>query len=113
MKKLVVVTLGIALTFGLIGCNVSKPYITETNRTDQAISGNRGYLKGTPPPEAERNGLKRQLITVDIDLPEIQGKPTQKTRLVAGGMEKVTDAINEVGNEPSGTAGSGSGADTK
>ena len=107
MKALFVVALGVILTLGLIGCNVSKPYVTETNRTDQQMAGNRGYLKGTPPQEADRAGLKRQFLTVDIDLPEIKGKATQETKLVAGGMEKVSDTINAVGRESSGAERSG------
>ena len=52
------------------------------DRVDQKVDGNRGYLKGTPPPEKERTNLKRPLIAVDMDLVDIKGKPAQDTVIV-------------------------------
>ena len=82
MKLLALVLIAcIALT--AIGCErISKPYIMTVDRTDQKVEGNRGYLKGTPPPEQERKNLKRPLIAVDMDLVEIKGKPAQDTAIV-------------------------------
>ena len=57
----------------ILGCKVSKPYIMETDRADQGVSGNRGYIKGNPPP-AEAHSDKRRLIAVDIDFPKIGPK---------------------------------------
>jgi len=99
MKALLVAIIGILFMVGITGCNVSKPYVITKDRVDQQLNGNRGYLKGTPPPEKDRGNLKRQFLAVDIDLPEIKGKPTQETKLV--GMEKVTNTINSMGREPS------------
>jgi len=70
------------MALGLAGCEtISKPYIMTVDRTDQKVEGNRGYLSGTPPQPTERH-LKRELIAVDMDLVEIQGKPTQPTTIV-------------------------------
>lgn len=67
------------LIIGLTGCEMSKPYIMTTDRVDQKMEiGNRGYLKGTPPPAEDRTGLKRPLIAVDIDLPTIEGEKASK-----------------------------------
>jgi len=58
------------LTIGLIGCEkISKPYVMKMDRADQDLNaGNRGYLKGTPPPPGDRGDLKRPFIAVDVDL---------------------------------------------
>ena len=67
----------------LVGCEkISKPYIMTVDRVDQKVEGNRGYLKGTPPPAQERTNLKRPLIAVDMDLIDIKGKPASDTVLV-------------------------------
>ena len=60
------------LIAGLTGCErVSMPYVMKTDRTDQDLKvGNRGYLKGTPPPSKDRGDLKRPFIAVDVDLVE-------------------------------------------
>ena len=81
--KIMVVFLGLCIAIGLAGCEMSKPYVMTVDRIDQKVDeGNRGYLKGTPPPAQDRAGLKRPLIAVDIGLPEIEGMPSQKTKLV-------------------------------
>ena len=73
----------LCIAIGLIGCEkISKPYIMTVDRTDQKVVGNRGYVKGTPPPAEERIGLKRPLIAVDMDLVEIKGKPAQDTVII-------------------------------
>ena len=75
--------LALAVAIGLVGCEkISKPYIMTVDRVDQKVEGNRGYLKGTPPPEQERTSLKRPLIAVDMDFVEIKGKPAQDTAIV-------------------------------
>lgn len=73
----------------LVGCErISKPYIMTVDRVDQKVEGNRGYLKGTPPPAQDRTGLKRSLIAVDMDLVEIKGKPAKDTVIVTKEGEK-------------------------
>jgi hypothetical protein len=72
MKKFLSVIVCGLIALGLAGCcGVSAPYIMQTDRVDQDVaSGNKGYLKGTPPPSDDRSNLKRPLIAVDIDLPD-------------------------------------------
>ena len=75
MKLFCLVFAAMLVMGGLIGCanfgetKVSMPYVTEVERTDQKIEGNRGYLKGTPPPAEDKTGRKRPFLTVDVDLP--------------------------------------------
>lgn len=67
----------------LVGCeSISKPYVMTVDRADQKVSGNRGYIKGTPPPAEDRTGLTRPLIAVDMDLVSIQGKATKPTTII-------------------------------
>src|SRR3989338_7664542 len=70
MKLFCFVILGACLTFAILGCErVSAPYIMKMDRRDQNLaSGNKGYLKGTPPPQKDRGDLKREFIAIDIDL---------------------------------------------
>jgi len=82
MRIVFAVLVSAVLVIGIIGCNVSKPYIIKTDRVDQELAGNRGYLAGTPPPAENRAALKRSLIAVDIDLPQVKGKATEQTKLV-------------------------------
>jgi hypothetical protein len=57
------------------GYKVSRPYIGKMERVDQEVAGNRGYLKGTPPPVGERSST-RQLFAIDVDLPDrVSEKP--------------------------------------
>jgi len=76
MKTFYFAVLCAALITALAGCQgISAPYVMKMDRTDQNVKeGNRGYLKGTPPPADDRSGLKREFIAVDIDLPEEGGK---------------------------------------
>ena len=75
--------LALCFAIGLTGCEkISKPYIMTVDRTDQKVEGNRGYLKGTPPPPVDNTGRKRSLIAVDMDLIDIKGKPAKDTVLV-------------------------------
>ena len=75
MRAFVVVVMIAAVAVAAVGCsNVSKPYVMKTDRVDQKLEeGNRGYLKGTPPPVGDRGDLKRPWIAVDVDLPESSG----------------------------------------
>lgn len=77
MKLFVLVACAI-LAIGLVGCEISAPYVMKTDRLDQELqAGNKGYLKGTPPPPKDRGDLKRPWIAVDIDLPEVETKKTK------------------------------------
>lgn len=80
MKSLFVVILSACLAIGLVGC-ISKPYVMTMDRVDQKMEiGNRGYLKGTPPPLEDRGDLKRSFIAVDIDLPPARGEEAKLER---------------------------------
>ncbi len=90
-----------AAALALVGCEkISKPYIMTVDRVDQKVDGNRGYLKGTPPPETERTNLKRPLIAVDMDLVSIKGKPSQETVLITKeGKKEIFPHSNESAEE--------------
>ena len=87
--KITYLAVVLCAAMALVGCEkISKPYIMTVDRVDQKVEGNRGYLKGTPPPAQDRTGLKRPLIAVDMDLIDIKGKPAKDTVLVTKGGEK-------------------------
>ena len=66
--KLVVVLL--IVSFLVIGCSNVKTYTFKRERVDQEMqAGNKGYLAGTPPPAESREGLKRTMIGVDVEIP--------------------------------------------
>jgi hypothetical protein len=89
--------LALCVAVGLFGCEkISKPYIMTVDRVDQKVEGNRGYLKGTPPPEKERTNRTRPLIAVDMDLIEIKGRPTQATTIVTKQQASTTAADAQV-----------------
>ena len=45
--------------------------------------GNRGYIKGTPPPPEDKTGRKRPFIAVDVDLPRTSKEAgVPETRMV-------------------------------
>jgi hypothetical protein len=71
MRVAALILLVAALALAAVGCaRVSAPYVGTMTRVDQNIEeGNRGYLAGTPPAPGERK-LTRQLITVDVDVPD-------------------------------------------
>ena len=87
--KLRYLALIVCAAVALVGCEkISKPYIMTVDRVDQKVEGNRGYLKGTPPPAEDHTGSKRTLIAVDMDLVDIKGKPAKDTVLVTKEGEK-------------------------
>ena len=75
MRTLFFVLAAFLVIGALAGCanfgetKVSMPYIMQTDRVDQKIDGNRGYIKGTPPPPEDKTGRKRSWIALDVDLP--------------------------------------------
>ena len=72
MKILVVILLASAM---LAGCSNVTPYMIEKDRVDQGISGNRGYLMGTPPEVPAETGVrKRTFIGIDINIPILPGE---------------------------------------
>lgn len=79
MRYLAIAILLMSIT--LAGCsNVSAPYIITEDRVDQEMSGNRGYLAGTPPPApAVRDVPKRTLIGIDVEIPLLPGEKGYKS----------------------------------
>ena len=76
----VVVIAAVAIVASGCGAKMTNPYIMKTDRVDQKLEGgNRGYLKGTPPPVGDRGDLKRPWIAVDVDLPESEGTSSAAT----------------------------------
>lgn len=58
------------LSFFIAGCSRVETYTYKRDRVDQNVKqGNRGYLAGTPPPAASREGLKRTMFGADIEIP--------------------------------------------
>ena len=73
MRIVVLAVLVLAVAMAAIGCGakMTNPYVMKTDRVDQKLEeGNRGYVKGTPPPVGDRGDLKRPWIAVDVDLPD-------------------------------------------
>jgi len=57
----------------LSGCRYITTTVIEQERVDQEISGNRGYIYGTPPPQYEDTSAKTRKyyhIEVEVPLPE-------------------------------------------
>ena len=74
MPKIFLKGMGIlGLLIFLYGCSSSKihlhSYIDTKKRVDQEISGNAGYIQGTPSPEALQKSPKqtRQVVVVEFD----------------------------------------------
>lgn len=73
MRAFLAVVVIAVVAISAVGCGVkmTNPYVMKTDRVDQKLEeGNRGYVKGTPPPVEDRGDLKRPWIAVDVDLPE-------------------------------------------
>ena len=82
------------VAFVASGCDttMTNPYVMKTDRVDQKLdAGNRGYLKGTPPPAPDRGDLKRPWIAVDVNLP-----PTTKERAAEAEAASVKEVKREV-----------------
>lgn len=79
MRYLLVAGLSAAVI--LTGCsNVSAPYLITKDRVDQKMSGNRGYLAGTPPPAPAVNNVpQRTIIGIDIEIPILPGEKGYKS----------------------------------
>lgn len=94
MRIAVVAVLAICVAIGMVGCaNVSKPYVMQMERHDQVVDGNRGYLKGTPPPAEDLTGRKRPFLAIDVDLPPASGEgnvSTSTERTVVKARKEVT-----------------------
>jgi phage tail protein X len=80
LKKVLVLVVVLSFVVGLTGCSVRTYKITH-DRVDQDLTvGNKGYLKGTPPPETGERKLTRDTQAVEIELgfPAKGKKPSAK-----------------------------------
>jgi LysM repeat protein len=103
MKKLVDLFIMLGCIFLLFGCVRSSKYKVE--RTDQELSGNRGYYMGNLPPPPERpEKLDREVVNIDIDLPPydswdrhrwIDRKLWGNRGYMIGGPEKIEGGAEE------------------
>ncbi len=105
MKTMCLAVVAFLIIGTLAGCanlgetKISKPYIMEVDRVDQKVDGNRGYIKGTPPPAEDKTGRKRPLITIDVDLPRTSDEAgIPDTRFVKSGEAK--KASSQQGSAP-------------
>ena len=95
--RIICALVGICMILGLAGCaTVSAPYVMKTDRLDQKVEGNRGYLKGTPPPAEDLTGRQRPWIAIDVDLPNGAAKESVTS-------EKTTIRTRTVTTEERGT----------
>jgi len=88
MKKVMVTLLIGQIVFVFAGCGIRSIHPQKFDRVDQRIEGNRGYLKGTPPPAEDRTGLKRELMAVDVDLGAEESKFSKIVEKAARAGEK-------------------------
>ena len=105
MRFVFIVALITAVSISAIGCGakMTNPYIMKTDRVDQKLEeGNRGYIKGTPPPVGDRGDLKRPWIAVDVDLPDspvtssaaaVEKKPAEVKREIAVVKEETPTTV--------------------
>ena len=113
--RLVVILL--VISFLVTGCSNVKTYTFKRERVDQGMQvGNRGYLIGTPPPAESREGLKRTMIGVDIEIPilpweeekkvslpprptgeKVEQPPIEEKKIILELPEKKTEPVEEPG----------------
>lgn len=78
--------LSIFLVLVLAGCAAQREetsvkfYTFEVERVDQDLTGNRGYIMGTPPPAEDLEGRTRTFIGVDVELPSLGSEPLVRDR---------------------------------
>jgi len=92
----------------IAGCSVNTKLI-ERDRVDQGVSGNRGYLQGTPPPEEDRKAT-RKYYEVQVEFPSITEEsrvskkaPQQEPEPTVGTNYNMPSAEEEVGIAAVGT----------
>ena len=99
MKKLFVFLAASAVVVVIAGCSVNTKLI-ERERVDQGISGNRGYLQGTPPLEGERKAT-RKYYEVQVEFPSVTEesrvpkKATQEEPAPSSGLNYGTSVTEE------------------
>lgn len=68
MKTRILFLAGLILTMALSGCVTTK--VVETERVDQEVCGNQGYITGNPPSLGSPSGpTTRQFIQIDVEMP--------------------------------------------
>jgi len=95
LRKALVLVTAFSFMVGLTGCTVRTYKITH-DRVDQDLSvGNKGYLKGTPPPEAGERKMTRDTQAVEIEL----GFPA-KGKVKSAAKKGCTQNFTPKGAEP-------------
>lgn len=68
--KTIISILSIVALLAVSGCGANvRTYTFQKERPDQELLGNRGYLKGTPPPSERPKKAERTFVGVDVELP--------------------------------------------
>ena len=95
MKNILIAIM--VLNLVLAGCSNVRTYIFKKERVDQEMSGNRGYIVGTPPPQpAIREIPKRTMIGIDIEIPLLPGEELRLKRgPSARGSEEIGSTVAE------------------
>ena len=70
MERITVWATAGAVALSFAGCARIQTHVVEKPRVDQQMHGNRGYLKGTPPPASQRP--TRQMMETNVELPTMQ-----------------------------------------
>jgi len=64
-----ILTVLMVLCFFITGCSRVQTYTFKRDRVDQSMEGNRGYMQGDVPAAESREGLKRTMFGVDVEVP--------------------------------------------
>ncbi|MDP2941894.1 MAG: LysM peptidoglycan-binding domain-containing protein [Candidatus Omnitrophota bacterium] len=103
MKRLFVFLAVATFVAALAGCSVNTKLI-ERERVDQGVSGNRGYLQGTPPPSVSGGGERkttRKYYEVQVEFPSVTEesrvpkKATQEKPAPSSGVNYGTSVTEE------------------
>lgn len=70
MRRALSLVMAFLIGIAFSGCVVTTKNV-EVERTDQAIAGNQGFLKGTPKVATKEKKATRQHIDFDVELPQV------------------------------------------
>ena len=90
MKQAFKIMLCLALSVVLSGCIV-RAYKQVKAREDQTVTGNRGYLQGTPPPAESKSPKTRETLVVEVELKSPLQVQLGKPKEIKPAEEKVTE----------------------
>lgn len=100
----------ILISLNLTGC--FKTYTYQAERKDQALTGNRGIIVGTPPAEVRTGTPTRTMMAADIELEttsemvkNLKSKKTKKASAVSGSSFEEASLPEEASYENPATIG--------